>query len=239
MEYIQQERQIYMMTAKLAQEVERYDDMITAMTSIIQIGLLPTKQEREVLDFAFKTSLATRYSSLNLLLGVEKNNETSTQKQEMAGNYRHKIATLEIMGICQNILSRLPYLIQRVENEDKIFYLRMRGDYNKVMAELIERGKQEQYVEQTEGSYKEALELCKTLRSRNANVVKHTDCLHAASGLAEFYSNYMQSQEKACEVAEASYIPAQQGVNTLQGEDRNVAENFLEQLKKIYDGCKK
>lgn len=123
--------------AKLAEQAERYDDMAAAMKKVTESGAELSNEERNLLSVAYKNVVGARRSSWRVISSIEQKTEGSERKQTMAREYREKIEK-ELREICQDVLSLLDkYLIPKASNpESKVFYLKMKGDYYRYLAEV-------------------------------------------------------------------------------------------------------
>ena len=68
--------------AKVAEQSERFEDMVDTMKKAVQLAQDLTVDERNLLSVAYKNSLAGRRSAYRILESVEK-------KEESKGNTKH------------------------------------------------------------------------------------------------------------------------------------------------------
>jgi 14-3-3 protein beta/theta/zeta len=123
--------------AKLAEQAERYEDMAAAMKKVTESGSELSNEERNLLSVAYKNVVGARRSSWRVISSIEQKTEGSERKQAMAREYREKIEK-ELRDICQDVLDLLDkFLIAKASNpESKVFYLKMKGDYYRYLAEV-------------------------------------------------------------------------------------------------------
>lgn len=148
--------------AKLAEQAERYDDMAQAMKQVTETGVELSNEERNLLSVAYKNVVGARRSSWRVISSIEQKTEGVEKKQQMAREYREKVEK-ELREICYDVLVRLhcnscdsivnlthtpfslflsqglldKYLIPKASNaESKVFYLKMKGDYYRYLAEV-------------------------------------------------------------------------------------------------------
>jgi len=128
------EESVYM--AKLAEQAERYEEMVEFMEKVAAAagaGEL-TVEERNLLSVAYKNVIGARRASWRIISSIE-------QKEEGRGNeahaasiraYRAKIEA-ELARICDGILALLDsHLVPSAgAAESKVFYLKMKGDYHR------------------------------------------------------------------------------------------------------------
>ncbi|VIO88354.1 14-3-3-like protein 2, putative [Brugia malayi] len=122
--------------AKLAEQAERYDDMAQSMKRVTELGAELTNEERNLLSVAYKNVVGARRSSWRVISSIEQKTE-GLEKQQMVKEYREKVEK-ELRDICQDVLNLLDkYLIPKAGNpESKVFYLKMKGDYYRYLAEV-------------------------------------------------------------------------------------------------------
>ena len=153
------EENVYM--AKLAEQAERYEEMVEFMEKVaktVDVEEL-TVEERNLLSVAYKNVIGARRASWRIISSIE-------QKEESRGNedhvsiikeYRSKIET-ELSKICDGILNLLEsHLIPSASSaESKVFYLKMKGDYHRYLAEFKTGGERKEAAESTLLAYKSA-----------------------------------------------------------------------------------
>lgn len=155
------EKEELVQRAKLAEQAERYDDMASAMKQVTETGVELSNEERNLLSVAYKNVVGARRSSWRVISSIEQKTEGSEKKQQMAKEYREKVEK-ELRDICYDVLVRSlfpsirfdllidflesdffqqelleKYLITKASNaESKVFYLKMKGDYYRYLAEV-------------------------------------------------------------------------------------------------------
>ena len=160
------ESNVYM--AKLAEQAERYDEMAEAMEKVaktVETDEL-TVEERNLLSVAYKNVIGSRRASWRIISSIE-------QKEEGKGNDDHIAVIIEYRGkvenelntICGGILNLLDtYLIpSSTSGESKVFYLKMKGDYHRYLAEFKSGADRKDAAEATLLAYKSAQVSCLNL----------------------------------------------------------------------------
>ncbi|MCP6116844.1 14-3-3 family protein, partial [Klebsiella pneumoniae] len=96
-----------------------------------------SNEERNLLSVAYKNVVGARRSSWRVISSIEQKTEGSERKQQMAKEYRVKVEK-ELREICYDVLGLLDkHLIPKASNpESKVFYLKMKGDYYRYLAEV-------------------------------------------------------------------------------------------------------
>lgn len=111
--------------------------MAKSMKKVTESGPELTNEERNLLSVAYKNVVGARRSSWRVISSIEQKSEGSERKQQMAKEYRETVEK-ELKDICQDVLELLDkYLIPKAGNpESKVFYLKMKGDYYRYLAEV-------------------------------------------------------------------------------------------------------
>jgi len=169
------EKNHFIQRAKLAEQAERYDDMASAMKEVTknEEGPLST-EERNLLSVAYKNIVGAKRSSWRVISSIE---QKSADKENLAKGYRTKIET-ELDQVCNEVLQLLDtYLVQKAvdrssesptDAESAVFFLKMKGDYYRYLAEVASTEKKAEVVELANVAYKEAFEISeKELKSTN------------------------------------------------------------------------
>merc|ERR1711975_178567 len=153
----------YVQQAKLAEQAERYDDMAACMKSVTETGAELSNEERNLLSVAYKNVVGARRSSWRVISSIEQKTEGSERKQQMAKEYREKVEK-ELRDICNDVLALLDkFLIAKASNaESKVFYLKMKGDYYRYLAEVALGDAKAAATDDSKKSYQEAFDIAKS-----------------------------------------------------------------------------
>ena len=121
---------VYM--AKLAEQAERYDEMVEYMKKVanaMQKGQDLSLEERNLLSVAYKNVVGARRASLRIIGSIEtKEKEKGSANAELVKRYKEKVEK-ELNLICQDILQLLDTnLIARADGqaEASVFYQKMK-----------------------------------------------------------------------------------------------------------------
>ncbi|KAK3931875.1 14-3-3 protein zeta [Frankliniella fusca] len=183
--------------AKLAEQAERYDDMAAAMKAVTETGVELSNEERNLLSVAYKNVVGARRSSWRVISSIEQKTEGSERKQQMAKEYREKVEK-ELREICYDVLGLLDkYLIPKASNaESKVFYLKMKGDYYRYLAEVAQGENRNTVVDDSQKAYQDAFEISKAKMQPT-----HPIRLGLALNFSVFYYEILNSPDKACQLA--------------------------------------
>ncbi|GER31846.1 14-3-3 protein [Striga asiatica] len=185
----ERETQVYL--AKLAEQAERYDEMVESMKKVAKLDIELSVDERNLLSVGYKNVIGARRASWRIMSSIE-------QKEESKGNennvrlirgYRQKVED-ELSKICHDILSVIDkHLIPSSGSaEATVFYYKMKGDYYRYLAEF-----------KTDQEKKEAAE--ESLKGYEASTANtdlpstHPIRLGLALNFSVFYYEIMNSPE--------------------------------------------
>eukprot|EP00794_Sanderia_malayensis_P016604 gene16604-18290_t len=202
--------------AKLAEQAERYDDMAESMKSVTQAenGAVLSSEERNLLSVAYKNIVGARRSSWRVISSIEQKPKEEENKVRITKQYREKIEH-ELKKICDEVLKLLEdYLIPQAmkspeddpvpgEAEAKVFYLKMKGDYYRYLAEVASEEDRNPVVVKSRDSYQEAYDL-----SKSTMVKTHPIRLGLALNFSVFYYEIVGNQEEACLLAKTAFDDA-------------------------------
>lgn len=210
--------------AKLAEQAERYDDMAAAMKKVTELGAELSNEERNLLSVAYKNVVGARRSSWRVISSIEQKTEASEKKQAMAKEYRVKVET-ELQDICKDVLHLLDkHLVPKASNaESKVFYLKMKGDYFRYLAEVAGTERKAD-VDSSQNAYKDAFEIAKGQMQPT-----HPIRLGLALNFSVFYYEILNSPDQACHLAKQAFDDAIAELDTLN-EDSYKDSTLIMQL---------
>lgn len=214
--------------AKLAEQAERYDDMAGAMKKVTEIGTELSNEERNLLSVAYKNVVGARRSSWRVISSIEQKTEGNERKQAMAKEYREKVES-ELKDICDDVLRLLDeYLINKATNaESKVFYLKMKGDYFRYLAEVAGADKHSESgaaVSESEKSYQGAFDVAKEQMQPT-----HPIRLGLALNYSVFFYEILNAPDRACHLAKQAFDDAIAELDTLN-EDSYKDSTLIMQL---------
>ncbi|GFY89415.1 general regulatory factor 2 [Actinidia rufa] len=154
------EENVYM--AKLAEQAERYEEMVEFMEKVSATavdGEKLTVEERNLLSVAYKNVIGARRASWRIISSIEQKEESRGNSDHVAAikDYRAKIEA-ELSSICDGILKLLDSKLipSSGAGDSKVFYLKMKGDYHRYLAEFKTGGERKEAAENTLNAYKAA-----------------------------------------------------------------------------------
>ncbi|KAG2335104.1 hypothetical protein Bca4012_016290 [Brassica carinata] len=224
-------RDQYVYMAKLAEQAERYEEMVTSMESLVT-GLTPssselTVEERNLLSVAYKNVIGSLRAAWRIVSSIEGKEESrkSEDHASLAKGYRSKVET-ELSSVCNGILKLLEeHLIPSAAgSESKVFYLKMKGDYHRYMAEFMSGEERKAAAEDTMGAYKAAQDIAAADMAPT-----HPIRLGLALNFSVFYYEILNSSDKACNMAKQAFEEAIAELDTL-GEESYKDSTLIMQL---------
>lgn len=211
--------------AKLAEQAERYDDMASCMKLVTEQGEELSNEERNLLSVAYKNVVGARRSAWRVISSIEQKTDGPEKKQKMVKEYREKVEG-ELRDICMAVLGLLnKFLIANATNpESKVFYLKMKGDYYRYLAEVASGDDRKQTIEDSQAAYQEAFDI-----SKKEMQPTHPIRLGLALNFSVFYYEILNSPEKACSLAKTAFDEAIAELDTLN-EDSYKDSTLIMQL---------
>uniref|UniRef100_A0A2K5PZV3 14-3-3 protein epsilon n=1 Tax=Cebus imitator TaxID=2715852 RepID=A0A2K5PZV3_CEBIM len=195
---------------KLAEQAERYDEMVESMKKVAGMDVELTVEERNLLSVAYKNVIGARRASWRIISSIEQKEENKggEDKLKMILEYRQMVET-ELKLICCDILDVLDkHLIPATNTgESKVLYYKMKGDYHRYLAEFA-----------TGNDRKEAAE--NSLMAYKAAKLPPTDPIRLGLALnfSVFYYKILNSPDRACRLAKAAFDDAIAELDTLSEE---------------------
>lgn len=224
---LQKERENFVYVAKLAEQAERYDEMVDAMKKVAKLDVELTVEERNLLSVGYKNVIGARRASWRILSSIE-------QKEESKGNdhhvkkireYRQKVE-LELSNICTDIMSVIDEHLNPSASagESSVFYHKMKGDYYRYLAEFKTGNDRKEAAEQSLKAYQTASSAAEADLSPT-----HPIRLGLALNFSVFYYEIMNSPERACHLAKQAFDEAISELDTLN-EDSYKDSTLIMQL---------
>jgi len=213
--------------AKLAEQAERYEDMVKYMTDFTEKNSTLTDEQRNLLSVAFKNVVGARRSAWRIISSMETRfvEKGETPQAELAVAYRMEIEK-ELEERCNEVLqlidnSLLPNADQT--EEGKVFYLKMKGDYFRYLVEVKIGDEKNAFANQSKDAYGEATKAATDLA--NTHPIK----LGLALNFSVFHYEIMNDGPKACELAKGAFDDAIAELDSLK-EDSYKDSTLIMQL---------
>ena len=212
------EKNLYM--AMLSEQCHRYDEMVNYLEEMIKTRDKDiSTDERNLLSVAYKNLLLPLRLSLRTVMAYE----TKEKKKEVSSflpyirEYREKIEN-EITKNCQNVITIVEndLLKKASETESKVFYIKMKADYNRFICEYAVGDLKEKVLKDALTCYQEADNLAKELPVLNIT------SLGLSLNYCVFYYEAMNDTKFAIKIADNAYEKVSKEFNNI---DENAEEN--------------
>ncbi|KAG0661942.1 14-3-3 protein [Maudiozyma exigua] len=216
--------------AKLAEQAERYEEMVENMKNVASSGQDLSVEERNLLSVAYKNVIGARRASWRIVSSIEQKEETKEKSEHQVAlirKYRSKIEE-ELTKISDDILSVLDaHLIpSATTGESKVFYYKMKGDYHRYLAEFSSGDAREQATNASLEAYKTASEIATTELPPT-----HPIRLGLALNFSVFYYEIQNSPDKACHLAKQAFDDAIAELDTLSEESYKDSTLIMQLLR--------
>ncbi|GLT68350.1 hypothetical protein SLA2020_405930 [Shorea laevis] len=223
------ERENYVYIAKLAEQAERYDEMVDSMKKVAKLDVELTVEERNLLSVGYKNVVGSRRASWRILSSIE-------QKEEAKGNdlnvkrikgYRQKVES-ELSSICSDIMSVIDeHLIPAsTAGESTVFYYKMKGDYFRYLAEFKTGDERKEAADQSMKAYQTA-----STTAEAELPPTHPIRLGLALNFSVFYYEILNSPERACHLAKQAFDEAISELDTLSEESYKDSTLIMQLLR--------
>lgn len=213
--------------AKLAEQAERYEEMVENIKAVASSGKELSVEERNLLSVAYKNVIGARRASWRIVSSIEQKEEHKGNEHQVSliRDYRAKIEA-ELTKICDDILSVLTdHLISSAKTgESKVFYYKMKGDYHRYLAEFAVTDKRTEPANLSLAAYKAASDV-----AVNELQPTHPIRLGLALNFSVFYYEILNSPDRACHLAKQAFDEAVADLETLS-EDSYKDSTLIMQL---------
>ncbi|XP_005102699.1 14-3-3 protein epsilon [Aplysia californica] len=215
--------------AKLAEQAERYDEMVESMKKVAKQGTELTVEERNLLSVAYKNVIGARRASWRIVSSLEQKDEgkVAEEKQQITKDYRKQIEK-ELNGICKDVLSVIDHhLVPSAQTgESKVFYYKMKGDYHRYLAEFATGNDRKEAAENSLVAYKAATDIALTDLQPT-----HPIRLGLALNYSVFYYEILNSPDRACRLAKSAFDDAIAELDTLSEESYKDSTLIMQLLR--------
>ncbi|CAI0557955.1 unnamed protein product [Linum tenue] len=239
------ERDSCVYTAKLAEQAERYEEMVDAMKKLASLNVELTVEERNLLSVGYKNVIGARRASWRILSSIEQKEEGKGNEQNVKRikGYRQKVES-ELSDICTDVMTVIDeHLIPSCSGaESTVFFYKMKGDYYRYLAEFKSSDERKEVADQSMKAYQ--------LRSILKFSFLFSSLLQAASTAAEadlppthpirlglalnysvFYYEILNSPERACHLAKQAFDEAIHELDSLSEESYKDSTLIMQLLR--------
>lgn len=141
--------------ARVAEHLDRFDDMVEHMTAAVKGGPQLTQEERNLLSVAFKNAVSARRCALEFARRDEVRAKSDPQAGVYVREYMDQVRD-ELEHLCLAVLHLLDgsLIPAAPDSESLVFYIKMKADYHRHMATFGQRAAYAR--EKARQSYREA-----------------------------------------------------------------------------------
>jgi 14-3-3 protein epsilon len=211
--------------AKLAEQAERFDEMVADMKDVARQPQEMTVEERNLLSVAYKNVIGSRRASWRVVASIEQKGDSD--KMTIIKDYKAKIED-ELVTICNDILSIIDESLipNSTSDEAKVFYHKMEGDYHRYLSEFQTGDARKDSASAALNAYKAASEIA------SADLPPtHPIRLGLALNFSVFYYEILNSPDKACEIAKQAFDDAIAELDTLNEESYKDSTLIMQLLR--------
>lgn len=202
-------REEYLLLAKVAEEAERYEDLVMQIKGLIQTYGALTIEERNLLSVAYKNitnALRSSWRVVDSLEKLESSHPTGRTQRQLAltRQQRSKIER-ELTDVCKDVIRLLDDRLMPIVavGEETVFYYKMKGDYYRYLAEFAHQQERGHFSDLSLAAYKFAYK--HALASLEPT---HPTRLGLALNFAVYYHDVRKSPERACHLGKHAFDEA-------------------------------
>jgi 14-3-3 protein epsilon len=207
--------------AKIAEQAERYEEMVVFMKRVVKAKAGLSPEERNLLSVAYKNVIGSRRSSWRIVNSIEqKEIQRGASHVATISAYRKRIES-EVGEICEDITSLLEKNLvpNAIDTETKVFLLKMKGDYHRYYAESSPANCEAQKKLALD-AYNQAMAI-----ATPGLLPTHPIRLGLALNFSVFYYEILKNTEKGCEMARQAFDDACPDLESL--DEENYKESTL------------
>ena len=211
-------RNEYLFLTRISEKAERFEDMTNYIHKLAQEDAQFDEEERDLLAIAYKNVVGPNriaWKAVTKMEIIEENGKRHTHYLQIVREYKKKVEN-DILRACDEILnvisqSLLPSAVKDVEA--LIFYYKLKGDYNRYIAEVTLEDKYEKAISSAESSYKTGWDMANE-HLENTSLLK----LGIALNFAVFYFEVLDEPIKAIKQAKKMLTMAKNDLDLLKSE---------------------
>mmetsp|Transcript_95044 Transcript_95044/g.295867 ORF Transcript_95044/g.295867 Transcript_95044/m.295867 type:complete len:256 (-) Transcript_95044:41-808(-) len=214
--------------ARLAEQAERYEDMVEYIKRVAAMGAELSADERNLISVSYKNSVGARRQAWRAVNTLEQREASKGPAiLELIRTYRTKVEK-ELNTKCRDILEVIDRdLIPKASNsEAKVFYYKMKGDYNRYLAEFATVESHSRLAQEAHDSYKQASEIAIAELPPT-----HPIRLGLALNFSVFYYEVYSSPETACMLAKSAFDDAMSVMDNLDEDQFKDSAQIMQLLR--------
>lgn len=217
---------VYM--AKVSEQTERFEDMLSYMKQVVSQGGDLSVEERNLLSVAYKNSVGSRRTAWRALEAIEQREESKGGKHtHLIQDAKRKVKE-EIDRFCNDVISLISNsIIQNCQSaESRVFFLKMKGDYHRYLAECSSGEAQSKIAQDGLKAYTEATEA-------GANELKKTNPIRLGLALnfSVFYYEILNNPTQACSLAKQAFDDAIAEIEELNDDEYKDSTTIMQLIR--------
>lgn len=222
----------YFYRAKLADQAQRYEDLRLYITKITRAEIEISLDERNLFYTAFRNCICARRNAWNpvSVLEEKEKHKVETWRVQVLKNYRDRLES-EIREICNEVIDIIDTCRLRFSSniEERVFYLKMKGDSYRYLAEIDTKDEIETPAESNSSKSFEAYETATELA---LNVLKPANPvrLGVALNFAVLYYEVFHTSGRAINLATTAMEEGKAGLEDLNSVDSAEASIIIKLL---------
>jgi len=228
LETLEREELLYL--ARLAEQSERYDEMVRFVDAFVKRERSElTVEERNILSVAYKNVVGTRRTSWRVLHSIQQKEDRrgNEDNKHRAQRYKAEVEE-ELKGLCEDILALIDNHLFPAANssEGRVFYQKMKGDYYRYISEFASGDLKDKAASKALESYQAALDIAKVELPPT-----HPTRLGLALNFSVFYYEILQKSEEACNMARTAFDEAIPELDNISEENYKDSTLILQLLR--------
>merc|ERR1711971_17984 len=210
---------------KLAEQAERFDEMVTDMKEVAKQPQELTVEERNLLSVAYKNVIGSRRASWRVVTSIEQKGDAD--KMSIIKDYKAKIEQ-ELVEIRDDILSIIEdnLIPNSTSEEAKVFYYKMKGDYHRYLSEFQQGAARKASASSALDAYQAASAVASSDLPPT-----HPIRLGLALNFSVFYYEILNSPDRACHIAKQAFDDAIAELDTLNEESYKDSTLIMQLLR--------
>mmetsp|Transcript_48590 Transcript_48590/g.94975 ORF Transcript_48590/g.94975 Transcript_48590/m.94975 type:complete len:278 (-) Transcript_48590:11-844(-) len=216
--------------AKLSGQAERFDDMLFYMKAVVKQPQEMNMYEMDLFTMACKSVIEARRVAIRSVNSME--SEVEPHAQQQVDQYKAAIQ-MELTEKITDILHILDkyYLSETATLGSKVFYYKMKGDYNRYLVELqVENEPYRHYLTATIRAYVRASKY-----ASSGLPEAHPQRLSLALNYSVFYSDYLNKPTIGLSIAKTEY---KSGIDKLDDLPEDLYKDAVSHLRLLRDNIR-
>ncbi|XP_053717919.1 14-3-3 protein zeta-like [Synchiropus splendidus] len=211
------EKDEHVQRAKLAEQAERYQDMVKEMREYTRTKKCLDSEERNLLSVAYKNVVGALRNAWRVL---------SNSNGKAAEDYKAEIEK-ELNEVCNEVVNLLvdDLIPGDKPPECQVFYLKMKGDYYRYQAEVSSGCNRNDIITKSKEAYNEALNI-----SKSEMKPTHPIRLGLALNFSVFHYEIANDPKEACCLAKEAFDDAISDLDNMETSESYKDSTLILQL---------